>query len=138
MINGFEYSYEDISTVFAGKLLTGFTAVKYKVKKDHKNIYGKGAKPVAMGRGKKEYDGSSVTVLQSELEAIQAQLPDGKDLTDLAPFTLTVSYAPEGGKITTDTLLFCRVMDYEKGMKSGDGNMEIELQLMVGDIKYNV
>ncbi len=137
MINGFEYSYEDISITFANKLMVGFNAVKYSVKKEHKNVYGRGAKPVAMGRGKKDFAGS-ITLNQSELEAIQAQLPAGKDLTDLAPFKVIVSYAPEGGVITTDALLFCRIGDYEKGMKHGDGNMEIEFPLVIGDINYNI
>lgn len=137
MINGFEYSWEDISATLAGKLLVGFVAVKYKSSKEHKNIYGRGSEPVAMGRGKKDYNGS-VTINQSEFEALQAKLPKGKDLTDLAPFTVTVAYAPEGGAITTDELTFCRIGDFEKGMKQGDANMEIELPLIIGKINYNV
>ncbi len=137
MINGYEYSFEDISILFAKRLTIGFTDVKYGSQKEHTNIYGRGGDPVAMGRGKKTYTGS-IKLNQSELEAIQAQLPKGKDLCDMAPFTIIVSYAPEAGVITTDELLYCRVTQYEKGMAQGAMNMEIDLPLIIGKINYNV
>jgi hypothetical protein len=137
MINGFEYSWEDISISLLKRLITGFTAIEYAASKEHMNIHGRGANPVAMGRGRKTYQGS-ITMLQSEVEAIQAGLPKGKDLTDLAPFKVIVAYAPEGGAITTDELLYCRFTNLPKGMNEGDGNMMVALPLVIGNINYNV
>ena len=137
MINGFEYAWEDINLAIFGKLITNFESIEYTASKQHTNIYGRGADPVAMGRGKKDYAGM-LELLQSEVEAIQAKLPAGKDLTDVAPFTITISYAPEGGAVTTDQLTSCRFAEIKKGMKNGDGNMVCQLPLVVGKINYNV
>lgn len=137
MINGYEYSWEDISLSFLKRVLTGFVAIEYEASKDHKNIHGRGADPVAMGRGKKDYKGS-ITLNQSEVEAIQSELGKGKDLTDLAAFTIISAFAPEGGVITIDELLYCRIGEYKKGMKQGDANMEITLPLVIGKINYNI
>lgn len=138
MINGAEYSWEDIQVILPGKALPvdGVTGIEYTVKKEHTNIYGRGDKPIATGRGKKEYSGS-LSILQSELEALQASLAAGKDITDMAPFQITVAYAPEGGVIKTDILKSVRFGEVKKGMKSGDPNMEIQIPLIIGDIVFN-
>lgn len=137
MINGFEYSWEDIQVTMLGKDLTGIFNVDYSTKKEHTNIYGKGAKPVAMGRGKEEFD-AKLTVLQSEIEALQANLSKGQKITDIAPFEVVVSYAPEGGQVVTDVIKYCRISEVRKGMNQGDGNMTVDLPLVVGDIEYNI
>lgn len=139
MINGNEYSWEDIQVVLPGSSapVEGVTAIEYTDKKDHVNIYGRGGKPIAMGRGKHEFSGS-VKILQSQFEAMQQALPKGRSLTQLSAFNITVSYAPEGGAVKTDLLKSYRFGELKKGMKTGDPNMEIELALVIGDIAYNV
>lgn len=138
MINGNEYSWEDIQVLFPGKNspVDGVAAIEYEVKKDHSNIYGRGSKPVAMGRGKEEYAGS-ITLLQSEVEALQKTLEKGKNLTNIPAFNIVVSYVPPDGVIVTDQLVQCRFAEIKKGMKSGDPNMEIQLKLVIGDIIFN-
>ena len=136
MINGFEYSWEDISITIFGKLLTGVTEVEYTAEKEHTNIYGRGADPVAMGRGKKNYTGR-IVVNQSELESILAQLPKGKDLTDATGTKVVVAFAPEGGSITTDVIQNVRINSMKKGIKQADGNMVCELPFIAGKILYN-
>jgi hypothetical protein len=138
MINGTEYGWEDIQVILPGNTspIDGVTAISYKGTKKHENIFGRGNKAVALGRGQEEYSGS-FTLLQSVVEAIQRTLPPGKSLIHLPPFNIVVSYAPENGVITTDTLLQCRVKEMEKGMKSGDTHMEVKMDLAIGDIQYN-
>jgi len=135
-INGFQYAWEDIEVNILGRIIEGIVEVEYTTEKEHLNIYGRGAKPVSMGRGRESYSGKLV-VLQSEHEAIQSSLPRGSKVTDLV-FPITVSYAPAGGAKTTDILKYCRISKVTKGMKEGDGNMTIEYPLMIGDIDYNV
>jgi hypothetical protein len=139
MINGNEYAWEDIKVVLPGSTrpLDGVVAIEYSEKKDHINIYGRGDKPVAMGRGKREYSGS-ITLLQSEVEALQRTLPKGRSITDIPAFSIPVSYQPENGPLTVDMLIAVRFGEIKKGMKTGDPNMEIELPLIIGDIQYNV
>lgn len=139
MVNGFEYSWEDVQVVIEGESTPqeGVTEIKYTTEKEHFEIHGRGEDPVKLGRGLKKYSGS-VTVLQSLFEALQANVPRGRDITNLRPFNITVSYAPEAGAATTDQLTFCRIKKFEKGMKTEDGNMTIELELAIGKIFYNI
>ena len=43
----------------------------------------------------------------------------------------------EGGVVKVDTLVDCEFTEVKKGLKTGDMNMEVELPLIIGDIKYN-
>ena len=139
MINGHEYAWEDLEIVIEGKNkpMVGAVEINYTKKKEHTNIYAKGADPVKAGRGKNEYDGN-IVVLQSELDAWNKSLGPGKDITDLKGFGITVAFAPEGGEETTDQLVYCRAGEVKKGMKTGDGNMTVDIPLTIGKIKYNV
>lgn len=139
MINGNEYSWEDIQVIIPGssKPIDGIVDIAYGEEKEHKNIYGRGDKPVAMGRGAVKFAGS-ITLNQSEVEAMIATLPAGKSLTQLPPFLITCAYAPEGGVAVVDHLEYCRIKKFDKGMKQGDPNKEIKLDLEIANIKYNV
>jgi|SRR3990172_9906038 len=140
MINGNEYAWEDMQIVVEGKALPleGVVEINYEAEKDHTNIHGRGAKPVAMGRGKEDFSGCNLVLLQNEFEAMQRSMPAGKNVTHRAPFTITVAYAPEGGVETVDQLTYVRIKKFKKGMKTGDGNQTINLELVVGDILYNI
>lgn len=138
-VNGKEYAWEDINIVLFGRIVEGVTDIKYKVKREQVAIYGRGSIPVAHSRSKKEHE-ASITILQSELEAIQKSMPAGKDLTDLEAFDITVAYTPQNNVLetVTDVLKGCRFTEYEKGMSTGDTHKEIELPLNLSNIIYNV
>ncbi len=137
MINGIEYSYEDIRISILGESLIGFQEIKYTTTKKHENIYGRGDEPVAMGRGIKDYSGN-ISLLQSEIEKIQAKLPPGQDLTDLPPFGITVSYAVLGMAAKTDQLVGCRISSYEKGGASDNTSMPVKLDLKIFKVSHNI
>lgn len=138
MINNVEYAYEDVSIVVQGKSvpLTGVKRIEYGETKAHSNIYGRGNVPVAAGRGKKEMKEGTLTILQSELSAMEDAMPPGKSITDRAMFTITVSYAPEVGARRTDKLLGCRFTDIPKGIGDEDANMDVELKFLPLAIQY--
>src|SRR4051812_13169510 len=106
LVNGSEYAWGDVQVVLPGKNIPidGITAFEYGAKQDKPNIYGRGFKPVARGRGKIEFSGK-VTILQSEFEALVKAITGKRDPLALPMFPITVSYAPEGGVITTDKLM---------------------------------
>ena len=138
MINGTEYAFEDLKISALGRSLVGFTAVKYGATKEYKNIHARGNVPIKRGRGKKDAAPGSLTLLQSEFEALQRSAPPGSDPTDWAPFDIAVVYAPLGGIMTRDIVPSCQVTSYEKGMSTEDGNMTIELQLITDIPLLNV
>lgn len=138
MINKQEYAFEDIRVNILGRELEGIRGVEYGANKEHFNIHGRGNKPVSMGKGKKDAEPGTLTILQSEFEAIQSALPRGKDPTDIDPFPMVISYAPEGGVVVTDIVPNCRVNRYKKGMSTEDGFMTIVLELTTGIPQLNV
>lgn len=135
MINGNEYAFEDVTGIWFGRPIIGIQGVEYTSKKEHVNIKGWRNKPVAKGRGGEDFEGR-LTILQSEFEALQRQIP-GSKATQL-DFDLVVSYAPMGGVPTTDILKSCRITEVKKGIKTDDKNMVVELPLVIFDIDYNV
>lgn len=137
-INGQEYAWEDVQIVMLGRPVIGVVEISYKTAREKKNIMGRGSRPVARGRGPKNYEGK-IKLLQSELEALQRGLKKGTDPTDIRPFQIVVAYAPvEGGVITTDLLDDVEFLELEKTIKTEDLNMEIELPLIIGEVKYNI
>ena len=140
MINGREYSWENINVVLPGKNqpVDGIKAIEYTVERDHAEVYGRGSEPVAISSGQKKFSGS-MELLQSEVEALQETLPPGKDLTDLAPFTVVLSYDPDdGGTVKTDRLEYVRIKSINKGGKSGDKELPSKCDLAIGKIRFNV
>lgn len=136
MINGEEYAFEDVQITMNGRPLEGFQEIEYTVEKDFNEVMGRGDAAHTLGRGKKTFS-AKLVVLQSEVEAIQKGLPRGKDLTDVL-VELTVSYAPDGGVVTTDQIQRGRISKVTKGFKNGDGNMVVELPIKTPKILYNI
>ena len=138
MINRQEYAWEDIEVVIAGNLVTGIQAISYTSRKTHENVYGRGAKPIAITRGKEEFEGS-ITLLQSEVEALQQSINEaGKNITNIPPFNISVAYTPNGeGDLVIDSLIGCRFSEITKSHGTEEMNMVVELPLVIFDIQYN-
>lgn len=130
-----EYTWEDFKVYMGGRFVTGLRGCKYKSSQEKEPIYAMGNKPVGMGRGNKKYE-ASITVLQSELEAII--LSSGGDITDIAPFDIVASHVTKhSAAIVTDVIKDFEFTDLEKNWKQGDKFMEIELPGVCMEIKYN-
>lgn len=121
-----------------GRSLLGFVDFRYGATKAYTNIHARGNRPLKRGRGKKDAKPAQLTILQSEFEAMQRVAPPGTDPCDWPPFTVTVSYAPIAGQITTDIIPYCQISDWEKGMTTDDGNMTIVLALVTDIPLLNV
>lgn len=118
--NSAEYSWADIKVVLLGKPIGGLRGVKYKKTQEKEVIYGAGDVPRAIQRGNKAYEGE-ITILQSELEALNRAAGKGKDLTDLRGVNIIVAYAPEQGlPLVTDVIQNVEFTEFEKGMAQGD------------------
>lgn len=112
--------------------------ISYKVKQDKKNHYVMGsAKPYSKLRKTKEYEGS-VTFPQSEFEAIQRNLPAGKDITDIAQFDVVVMFIDsDTGVAITDILKDCEFTEAGKEMGNDSEMMQITCPLSIGNIQFN-
>ena len=136
-VNGEEYAWEDVQITVQGKSipLTGVKAIEWGTTKVHENIYGRGNLPVARGRGKKEFKEGTITLLQSEVLAMEAALPPDKSLVDRDAFSITVAFAPEIGPKTVYKLMGCRCTDDPRKIGGEDTHMEVELKFLPFSIK---
>ena len=138
MINGKEYSWQDIQIAFLGRVVFGVTEIKYKEKTERAFIYGTGRKPVAYADGQTDSDGS-LMILQSDFEAMVASMLaayPGRTVTTLPPFDIIVMFIPDGDnpRIVKDVIKNVLIGEYEKGGKVGDLNMPVTLPFKCSDI----
>lgn len=131
--NSREYEWADVSVVAAGRMITGIRGVSYTSSQEKEALYGKGNKPHSIQRGNKTFAGS-IRLLQSELEALE--LAAGGDALDIS-FNIVVAYGnpAKGDVITTDLLVGCEITEIPKGLNQNDKFMEIELPLVMLDVK---
>ena len=131
--NSREYEWADVSVVAAGRMITGIRGVSYTSSQEKEALYGKGNKPHSIQRGNKTFAGS-IRLLQSELEALE--LAAGGDALDIS-FNIVVAYGnpSKGDVVTTDLLVGCEITEIPKGLNQNDKFMEIELPLVMLDVK---
>lgn len=128
------YSWNDISIAFGGRIVEGIEEIEYTAKQEKNVLRGRGGKGHKITRGNKDFEGK-VTLWQSEIEAMIADAPN-QDLLALS-FDIIWSFTPnDGGATVTDVLTTCEVKEYKKGMKQGDQNMLVELPIIFLDVKH--
>ena len=138
MFNSKEYSWSSIEIVMLGRPVTGIRGITYKASQEKEVIYGRGNKPRAIQHGNKSYEGT-ISLLQSELEALLLAAGKGKDITDIPAFDIVVAYVPETpGGIITDIIKNVEFSEIEKALKQGDKFMEIDLPFIALGIEYSV
>jgi hypothetical protein len=138
MFNSKEYEWADVEVVMLGRPVTGIRGVTYKETQEKEVVYARGNKPRAIQKGNKSYEGS-ITLLQSELEAIQAAVGKGKSLNDIPPFDIVVAYVPnDGSPIITDIIKNAEFNEVEKSLKQNDKFMEVTLPIIALGVEYNV
>lgn len=133
MFNSKEYEWSDVSVVMAGRMVTGIRGISYTSSQEKEALYAKGNRPHSIQRGNKSYSGS-IRLLQSELDALEAAARG--DVLDVS-FNVIVSYGnpAKGDVITTDILMGCEITEVPKSINQNDKFMEIELPLIILDIK---
>ena len=135
IFNSKEYEWSDITAIVAGRPVTKIRAISYVKKQEKEALYAKGNKPHSIQRGNKSYE-TSLTLLQSELEAIEAA--SGGDVLD-ASCNVVVSYGnpSKGDVIKTDLIEGNEITEVPKGMNQGDKFSEHELPGIALNIKNN-
>ncbi len=71
------YNWSECEIRFNGRLLTSVQGVAWNHKQEKTAIYGKGNKALAIQEGNESVDGS-LTLMQSELEALLDECPENK------------------------------------------------------------
>lgn len=134
-MNTREYEWSDVTVVMAGRNVTGIRGVSYNSDQEKEALYAKGNKPHGIQRGNKSYTGS-IRLLQSEYDALNAAA--GGDALN-ASFDIVVAYGnpTQGDIIKVDLLVGVEITSKPKALNQNDKFMEIELPLIMLDIKEN-
>ena len=135
LINGKAYEWADITLNIMGVPIAGVTAIDYEEDQDMSNNYGAGNKPVSRSYGQIKYDNCKITLHAEEVVALQKVAPNGR-IQEIPEFDIIVSYIPDGGAVTTDILKAVRFTKNSRTPKAGDSTIEVEIPLIVGDIKW--
>lgn len=130
MFNTKEFAWSNVEIALFGRVLIGARGVAYKASKEKELLHGRGENPHSIQSGNKSYEGT-LTLLQSEVEAIQRQLPDDEDLTDLDGFNITVAYVPKNSpNIVTHILKGVEFTEDPREMNQNDKFQEIALPII--------
>jgi len=134
LVNGQAYSWAQIELRILGATVAGVTAISYEDMEEMQDNFGAGNRPVSRAYGKIECK-ASVTLEAAEVVALQSVAPSGR-IQNIPEFPVIISYLPESGVIVQDVLNNCRFKGNKRDVKTGDMQIEVELELMVSDISW--
>lgn len=136
LINGVRHSFVSIELILFGRIVTGFYDINYEKEKEYEDFYGAGPEPVHRGNGQAKYTGGSIGLYKYEVDAIEAAMPPGTDLTDIAPFNIKVAFLPTGSDaLKVETI--CNVQFTKRSFKakSGDKSLQMECPFIFAGLK---
>lgn len=134
LINGAGYTWSDVIVNILGVPVVGITKISYKKNRKMENFYGQGSMPVNRGFGNFEFEGK-ITLYFDEVEALK-KLVASHDLQDIPEFDIQVSFASINVPVTQHSIRKCRFMNNGVEVSQGDMKVEVELDLIVGDIQF--
>lgn len=135
LINGVAYSHADIVVNILGVPLIGVTEINYSDPQTIQNNYGTGHKPISVGFGTIEPQGS-ITLEMGELEALTKIAPGGR-IQNIPFFDIGVNFITEDGKIARHSLKKCRFKGRTVSSSTGNTQLTEAIELHVSDINYN-
>jgi len=137
LINGTSHSWVDITISVLDVPVPGVRSIKYSESQEKVNNYGSGRRPVSRGRGKIEAE-ASVTFMSEEVLALQKAAPN-KNIMNIPPFDIIVSYIPENStNVTTDVIKNCEFKTNGREASEGDTMIEVELELVCSHVEWDV
>lgn len=135
MINGQYYDSESMSIKFSNlppTAIRGVVSISYAIERAKTNIKGVTGEIIARSRAGKEPTGN-ISLTYAELQRV-ARLVGSRDITNLPPFTITVSYRVNG-VLVTDVLKEVEFMSNGREFSDG-GEPMYEGDLIISDIDF--
>lgn len=135
LINGYRYSWASIEAKIRGKILTGLTEITYQNSVERERVRGQGRHGQGWTAGELDSE-ASITLSKEDYDALLDELaPDKEGAFDVL-FEIVVSYE-ENGRVTTDTLLDCRIKSGERSHSRGNEGLVVTVPLDVDEILEN-
>ena len=119
-----EYAWSDITVLIGGKPITGIQEVSFKANQKKEAVYGKGNQPLCLQPGQIDYSGQ-LTLLQSELETLEAAATDGSLLSLNVDIMVNFGNPPQ--PIRTFLLKGCQFTTAERKISNSETFMKVTL-----------
>ncbi len=134
LVNGYEFSFNDATVEMLGRVLEGCSGFANTSAKVKENMIGRGGKIVSRVRGSESYE-ASLTVYAKEVFGIEDALPPNKDLTDIKPFPVTITYINEEGLLRSYLWEDAEFTQLALNPTADSPGITIELPLIISGIK---
>lgn len=129
-INGIKYGWSDIVFNIGGVLEQNVKSIEYATDQDKEEVYGAGKYPIGRGRGRVKTTGK-ISLGFEAIQRLKEKSPT-RNLIDLRPFDIVVSYQPDnGGKIINDILKNVEFKKDATKWKEGDTSGSEDFDLMI-------
>lgn len=139
MINGKNFSWEDVSITFPHGVMIEIEEIEYSDKKDDEEQYGKGSNPTGYGSGNYSAEGKA-KMKREEYEKFTTALfaLGAKSIYQHKLFPVIVNYANDDQLMVTDVLRGCKIISQSNGPKQGDKVISVEIGFkIIGGIVWN-
>lgn len=136
-VNGKYHNHTNVRVHGFGRQFMTITAIDYKRADEISPVKVVGtSKTIGHTQGNELCSGS-ITLLFSEVTAIQKSLPRGKTLPDIPAFNLSISFVDDLGMLISHELIGVKFM--ENGMSTDSGSndaLKVEIPLFITDIDF--
>lgn len=136
LINNNRYSWASLQLCINGVYIKDITAIEYGREREKELDYGAGYKPKGKIYGKEKCTAKLTLNMEVVQKLREIAIPFGGSIADLPEFIITVTFVPQIGlPLVTHTLTGCEFVKDAVKSQSGDKNMDVELDLILLDIK---
>lgn len=133
-INGKQHEWADITLNIFGVPFGGCTDIEYSEVQEMKNVMAAGTRPY--GRIYGQFTPTAkISLLAKEVEAIQAVAVGGV-IQNIPEFPIIVTYTDPGLIPVVHTLKNCRFMSNGRKSSRGDGEIVVELDLIISHVEF--
>jgi hypothetical protein len=134
LINGKQHEWADITLNILGVPFGGATSIEYSETQAMKNVMAAGNRPY--GRIYGEFTPTAkVNLLAKEVENIQSVAVGGV-IQNIPEFNIIVTFVDAALIPVKHTLRNCRFMTNSRKSARGDGEIEVELELIISHIEF--
>jgi hypothetical protein len=134
LINGKQHEWADITVNILGVPFITVTSIDYSDEQSMKNVMGAGNRVV--GRIYGEFTPTAtIKILAKEVESLQAVAVDGV-IQNIPEFDIVVTYIDAAMPPVKHVLKNCRFTKNGRTSSRGDGEIEVEMPLIISHVKF--
>lgn len=134
LINGKQHEWADITINILNVPFITATSIDYSDEQEMKNVYGAGNRVVGRIYGSFTPN-ATIKILAKEVESLQAVAVGGV-IQNIPEFNIIVTYTDAAMVPVKHILRNCRFMKNGRTSSRGDGEIEVELPLIISHVEF--